>query len=118
MAEGAQRGIFMTTGLYSRDAFEFVVGKPIELLGRSDVEDLMAFMAHSAQNLRDVRSWIDEAATRSDWKVLAAAHIRTAAGNGSRGWSRCKRSPTRVRKYLPCLPGRVACNFASFWGEQ
>jgi hypothetical protein len=60
VAEKAKRGIFMTTGLYSRDAKEFAEGKPIKLLGRAEIEQLMASVARPGENLCDVREWIND----------------------------------------------------------
>jgi len=60
MAENAKSGIFMTTGFYSQDAKEFAKGKPIELLGRADIERLMLSVARSGENLCIVRDWIDD----------------------------------------------------------
>ena len=67
MAENAKGGIFMTTGLYSRDSREFAEGKPIELLGRSEIEQLMASVAQPGENLCFIRNWIDDFA--------AVAHV-------------------------------------------
>ena len=60
MAENAKSGIFMTTGFYSQDAREFAEGKPIELLGRAEIEQLMASVAHPGENLCVIRNWIDD----------------------------------------------------------
>lgn len=60
VAEKATCGIFMTTGLYSRDAREFAEGKPIKLLGRAEIEQLMASVAHPGENLCDIRQWIND----------------------------------------------------------
>jgi ssDNA-binding Zn-finger/Zn-ribbon topoisomerase 1 len=60
VAEQATGGIFMTTGLYSRDAQEFAEGKPIELLGRSEIEHLMASISRPGENLCQIRNWIGE----------------------------------------------------------
>lgn len=59
VSEGASGGIFITTGTYSRDALEFAAGKPIELLGRPEVERLVAALARPGENLCDVSRWID-----------------------------------------------------------
>jgi Restriction endonuclease len=55
VAEKAKSGIFMTTGLYSRDAQEFAEGKPIQLFGRPDIEKLMASVARPGENLCHLR---------------------------------------------------------------
>jgi hypothetical protein len=60
VAEKAKRGIFMTTGLYSREAQEFAEGKPIKLLGRAEIEQLMASVARPGENLCDIGSWIND----------------------------------------------------------
>jgi restriction system protein len=60
VAENVKRGIFMTTGLFSRDAREFAEGKPIKLLGRAEIEQLMASVARPGENLCNVRNWIDD----------------------------------------------------------
>lgn len=60
MAEKATCGIFMTTGLYTRDAREFAEGKPIRLLGREEIEQLMASVARPGENLCHIRDWIND----------------------------------------------------------
>jgi hypothetical protein len=60
VAEKATCGIFMTTGLYSRDAREFAEGKPIKLLGLAEIEQLMASVARPGENLCNVKNWISE----------------------------------------------------------
>lgn len=60
MAEGAHRGIFMTTGLYSRDALMFAEGKPIELLGRIEVKRMVADATRPGENLYDVSTWLND----------------------------------------------------------
>ena len=64
-AEEAQRGIFVTTGLYSRDATEFAEGKPIELLGRAAIERMMESVSRPGENLCDMQSWVDDFAAAS-----------------------------------------------------
>ena len=60
VAENAKTGIFMTTGLYSRDAREFAEGKSIKLLGRAEIEQLMASVARPGENLCVIRNWIND----------------------------------------------------------
>jgi restriction system protein len=67
VAENAKSGIFMTTGFYPRGALEFAAGKPIELLGRAEIEQLMASVAHPGENLCIISDWIDDFA--------AVAHV-------------------------------------------
>jgi restriction system protein len=59
VGEGATDGVFVTTGLYSRDAKEFADGKQMELLGRSEIEALMKEVSHPGENLCDVQRWIN-----------------------------------------------------------
>jgi hypothetical protein len=67
VAENAKRGIFMTTGLFSRDAREFAEGKPIKLLDRAEIKELMASVTRPGENLCVIRNWIDDFA--------AVAHV-------------------------------------------
>jgi hypothetical protein len=60
VAENANSGIFMTTGLYSRDAQEFAEGKSIKLLDRAKIEKLMQSVALPSENLCIIRNWIDD----------------------------------------------------------
>jgi restriction system protein len=60
VAENAKSGIFMTTGFYSHPAREFAEGKPIELLGRAEIEQLMASVARPGENLCIIGNWIDD----------------------------------------------------------
>lgn len=57
---GAPRGIFVTTGVFTRDACEFAEGKGIELMDRKALEECTTMGARSGENLADVSSWIDE----------------------------------------------------------
>jgi len=58
-SEGAQRGIFITSGNFTKDAFDFAQGKPIDLLSRPAVEQLVRDAEQPGENLWDVASWID-----------------------------------------------------------
>ena len=60
VAENAKSGIFMTTGLYSRDAREFAEGKPIKLLARAEIEQLMASVTRPGENLCNIQGWIND----------------------------------------------------------
>lgn len=86
VAENAKRGIFMTTGLYSRDAREFAEGKPIKLLGRAEIEQLMASVAHPGENLCIIRDWIDDFA--------AVAHVTDPDCPRCREPMKLRRGPT------------------------
>lgn len=84
VAENAKSGIFMTTGFYSHDAREFAEGKPIELLGRAEIERLMVSVAHPGENLCIIRNWIDDFA--------AVAHVTDP------NCPRCRRSVMKLRR--------------------
>jgi restriction endonuclease len=65
-AEHAASGFFVTSGYFSDDAKKFADGKPIELIARQDVEDLMREVAIDGENLCDVRLWILSFATKAN----------------------------------------------------
>jgi hypothetical protein len=86
VAEKAQGGIFMTTGLFSRDAREFAQAKPIKLLERQQIEKLMASVIRPGENLCDVRTWIDDFA--------AVARVTDPACPRCRKPMKLRRGPT------------------------
>jgi hypothetical protein len=103
MAENAKRGgIFMTTGLYSRDAKEFAEGKPIKLLDRAEIEQLMASVARPGENLCNIRNWINDFAAvarvtdpdcprcRKPMKLRRGPTGRLFWGCGSFAQTRCR----------------------------
>lgn len=59
-AEQAHRGIFVTTGKFSRDAREWAQGKPITLLERTDLELLVSRVQRPDENLFAFQPWLDE----------------------------------------------------------
>lgn len=85
-AEKAKRGIFVTTGLFSRDAREFADGKPIKLLGRADIEQLMASVARPGENLCSIQDWINDFA--------AVAHVTDPDCPRCRKPMKLRRGPT------------------------
>ena len=56
----APRGIFVTTGSFTRDAREFATGQAIELLDGSALDRQIAAVRRPEENLFDVLSWIDD----------------------------------------------------------
>ena len=58
VSEGARRGLFVNTGEYTRDCRVFAEGKPIELLGRADIEQMVAAVQEPGENLWDFASWL------------------------------------------------------------
>lgn len=91
-AEGAAGGYFVTTGYFSADAKQFAEGKPIKLLERSEVEELIADVAAPNENLCNVDAWIDSFAQNA--RVVDPA------------CPRC-REPMKLRRGAPGRP---------FWG--
>lgn len=63
MATGAAEGIFVTSGYYTRDARALVEGKPIRLIDRKELEQLIAQVSASGENLFDVNHWVDRFAS-------------------------------------------------------
>ena len=57
-AEGAQRGIFITSGKFTKDCYEFAQGKPIDLLSRPAIEELVRNAEVPGENLGNVASGI------------------------------------------------------------
>lgn len=57
-AEGAQRGYFVSTGGYTRDCRLFGEGKPIELLGRVEIERMVAAVQSPGENLWAIAGWL------------------------------------------------------------
>jgi restriction endonuclease/topoisomerase-like DNA binding C4 zinc finger protein len=86
VAENAKSGIFMTTGLFSRDTREFAEGKSIKLLGCAEIEKLMASVAHPGENLCIIRNWIDDFA--------AVAHVTDPDCPRCRKPMKLRRGPT------------------------
>jgi hypothetical protein len=93
VAEKAKRGIFMTTGVYSRDAREFAEGKPIKLMGRAEIEKLMASVARPGENLCNIQGWINDFA--------AVAHVTDPNCPRCRQPMKLKRGPTG-RQFWGC----------------
>jgi hypothetical protein len=86
VAENAKSGIFMTTGLFSRDAREFAEGKSIKLLGRTEIERLMASVARPDENLCVIGNWIGDFA--------AVAHVTDPDCPRCRKPMKLRRGPT------------------------
>jgi restriction system protein len=61
MADTASpRGIFVTTGSFTRDAREFATGKAIELIDGTALDRRIAAIRRPEENIFDVPSWIDD----------------------------------------------------------
>lgn len=60
ISEGAQRGVFISTANYTRDCREFAEGKPIDLLSRPDIDQLVKAVERPGENLWDIGQWIKE----------------------------------------------------------
>lgn len=61
VAEAPERkGIFVSTGEYTKDAKEFVADKPITLLGPADIELMIPQIQRRNENIYDFALWINE----------------------------------------------------------
>jgi restriction system protein len=63
MAGGATEGIFVTSGRYTGDARALAEGKPIQLIDRAKLEELIAKVSLPAENLCDVNVWMERFAS-------------------------------------------------------
>jgi len=60
MSQPGQQGLFITSGEYMDETKSFVEGKPIQLMGMTEVKRLLPQIARPKENLLDIRSWVDE----------------------------------------------------------
>lgn len=58
VSEQATRGLFVSTGEYTRDCRAFAEGKPIELLGRAEIERLTRSVQQPGENLWELSTWL------------------------------------------------------------
>jgi Restriction endonuclease len=56
----APRGVFVTTGSFSRDARDFAADKAIDLIDRSTLDQRIADVRRPEENFFEVQSWIDD----------------------------------------------------------
>jgi restriction system protein len=102
----APRGIFVTTGSFTRDAREFAEGKAIQLLDGAALEKLIAGVRRPEENIFDVTSWIEDftaAARIFDPECpfcRGAMVIRHNRSNGSAFWG-CATYPRCAGKRDP-----------------
>ena len=59
MAAGATHGIFVTSGRYTRDARALAEGKPIRLVDRVELEQIIREVAGPDENLFDFGHWME-----------------------------------------------------------
>ncbi len=59
MAAGATAGIFLTSGCYTRDARALAEGKPIGLVDRAELEQLIVKVSAPGENLFELSHWMD-----------------------------------------------------------
>jgi restriction system protein len=64
MAAGATSGIFVTSGDYTPEARTFAQTKPIRLIDRTGLEQLIGEINEPGENLFDLRLWIDRFSAR------------------------------------------------------
>ena len=108
MDAAAPRGIFVTTGGFSRDAREFAEGKPIELIDGPALERHIAAVRRPAENIFDVTGWIGDFAAAARIfdpecpRCRGAMTVRHNRSSGAAFWGcttypRCtgKRDPRR-----------------------
>jgi len=58
VSEGATRGVFVSSGEYTRDCRAFAEGKPLELLGRGEIARLVQSVQLPGENLWAVQTWL------------------------------------------------------------
>lgn len=98
MANGAPRGVFVTTGGFARDAIEFAEGKQIELMDRAALEESTAAVARPGENFCAISEWIGEFSTHSrifdpECPICQGSMvIRHNRANGAASWS-CRNHP-------------------------
>ena len=63
--ESANSGIFVTSGAYTHDARSFVEGKPLELVGRAELEQLLEEVTAPGENIFDLARWVDRFAANA-----------------------------------------------------
>ena len=71
VSEGATRGVFVSSGEYTRDCRAFAEGKPIELLGPAEIARLVNAVQQPGENLWNLKAWLPA--------FKAAAKITTPA---------------------------------------
>jgi restriction system protein len=62
-ATGAANGIFVTSGHYTRDAQDLAREKPIRLVDRGELDQLIAEVSAPGENLLDFHCWMDRFAS-------------------------------------------------------
>lgn len=78
MAAGATSGVFITSGLYTHEARTFAQGKPIRLVDRTELEQLVTEISEPGENLFDLNRWVD----RFSAKVTVADPACPYCGKG------------------------------------
>jgi restriction system protein len=78
MAAGATAGIFVTSGDYTREARTFAEGKPIRLIDRAGLKQLVGETSEPGENLFDLSHWVD----RFSAKVMVADPACPFCGKG------------------------------------
>jgi restriction system protein len=107
-ATGAPRGIFVTTGSFTREAREFADGKGIDLLDGTALEAKVAEVARPGENLLELPGWIEEFTAHA--RVFdpecptcqGAMVIRSNRTTGAQSWT-CRGYPRCPGKREPRL---------------
>ena len=58
-AEHLNRGYFVTTGVFTKDAREFAEGKPIKLMGREEIARTIFEVSSPGEDLLNLSTWMD-----------------------------------------------------------
>jgi restriction system protein len=107
-ASGAPRGIFVTTGNFTRDAREFAESQGIELMDGAALEESVGEVARAGENLFDVASWVEEFSAQArifdpECPVChGAMAIRANRASGAQFWG-CRSYPRCPGKRDPRL---------------
>jgi restriction system protein len=96
VAEGANRAIFVTSGLYTREAKRFAAGKPLELIDGEALSRLIAPIDRANQNIKEAADVREANAGAPACPVCQTAMVvRTAkrgANAGAQFWG-CPKYP-------------------------
>ena len=60
MSEPGQHGLFITSGEFMDETKAFVEGKPIQLMGMTEIKNLFSQVKRPKEDLLDIKSWVDE----------------------------------------------------------
>ncbi len=116
-ASGAPRGIFVTTGGFTREAREFAESQGIELMDGAALEESVAEVARPGENIFEVAGWIEEFTAQAriydpecpvchGTMVVRANRANGAQAWGCRGYPRCPGKRAARLDLLAATAGR------------